>query len=400
MSSSTSTASFRADRDLHRVVWLTLTLFLSYLCVAMSLPVTSVYVTTDLGFGNALAGLAVGVAFASTIVTRGVAGRIADRRGGKICAVRGLWTYIIATLVCIAASLPGLSAPVAYGVLILGRLLLGVGESFVVVGVIAWGFGIMGPHRSGRVLALIGMGMYGAYAAGSPLGLAVFDRAGFAGTMVACATMPLIGLAMALPLAAVPPHVGERPPFWRIVGRIWQPGVVVGLQGVGFAAIGAFMALLFLHRGWPHAGLGLTCFGAAFVLARILGGHLPDRLGGIRVALASMAVEAAGQYLLWSAPGPAMALMGAFLTGLGCSLVFPAMGLEVVRSIPPHLRGTAMGGLAAFQDLAYGLTGPATGFLADRFGYGVVFLIGGMAACLGISLVTAMARQDRGRAGT
>ena len=49
----------RADRDFHRVVWLTLALFLSYLCVGMSLPVTSVYVTTRLGFGNALAGLAV-----------------------------------------------------------------------------------------------------------------------------------------------------------------------------------------------------------------------------------------------------------------------------------------------------------------------------------------------------
>jgi MFS family permease len=398
MSSSISAASFRADRDLHRVVWLTLALFLSYLCVAMSLPVTSVYVTTHLGFGNALAGLAVGVAFASTIATRGVAGRMADRRGGKTCAIRGLWIYVVATVVCLAASLPGPSAPVAYGALLLGRLLLGVGESFVVVGIIAWGFGIMGPHRSGRVLALIGMGMYGAYAAGSPLGLAVFDRAGFAGTMGACALMPLIGLAMALPLAVVAPHIGERPPFWRIVGRIWQPGVVVGLQGVGFAAIGAFMALLFLRRGWPHAGLGLTCFGAAFVLARILGGHLPDRLGGIRVAFGSMLVEAIGQYLLWSAASPALALAGAFLTGLGCSLVFPAMGLEVVRRIPPHLRGTAMGGLAAFQDLAYGLTGPATGFLADRFGYGVVFLIGGVAACLGVALVVAMARQDRGRA--
>ena len=48
----------------------------------MSLPVTSVYVTARLGFGNALAGLAVGIAFVSTIVTRGMAGRIADQRGG------------------------------------------------------------------------------------------------------------------------------------------------------------------------------------------------------------------------------------------------------------------------------------------------------------------------------
>ena len=66
---------------------------------------------------------------------------------------------------------------------------------------------------------------------------------------------------------------------------------------------------------------------------------------------------------------PAVALAGAFLTGLGCSLIFPAMGIELTQ---PHLRRTAMGGLAAFQDLAFGRTAPVTGLLADRFGYAVV----------------------------
>jgi len=67
----------------------------------------------------------------------------------------------------------------------------------------------------------------------------------------------------------------------------------------------------------------------------------------------------------------------------------------VVRRIPPHLRGTAAGGFAAFQDLACGLTGPVTGLLADRFGYGVVFLTGGLAASLGFALVIAIVRKDR-----
>ncbi len=395
MSSSTTTVSAWPDRDYRRVVWLTLALFLSYLCVAMSLPVMSIYVTTRLGFGNALAGLSVGIAFASTILTRGMAGRMADHQGSKSCMVRGLWVYALAGLSCAASGWPGLPAPAAYGVLIAGRLLLGVGESFTVVGLIAWCFGIMGPKRSGQVLALVGMGLFGAFAVGSPIGLALFDRAGFVGVMGVCALVPFVGLAMVLPIAAVAPHAGDRSPFWRIIGRIWNLGVVVGLQGVGFAAIGAFLPLLFLHRGWPHAGLGLTCFGGAFVLVRILLGHLPDRIGGIPVAFASIAVEAAGQCLLWTASGPAMALAGAFLTGLGCSLIFPAMGIEMVRRIPPHLRGTAMGGLAAFQDLAFGGTGPVTGLLADRFGYGVVFLVGGLAASLGLALVIAIARQDR-----
>ena len=37
----------------------------------------------------------------------------------------------------------------------------------------------------------------------------------------------------------------------------------------------------------------------------------------------------------------------------------------------------------------------ATGLLADRFGYGIVFLIGGLAASLGFALVIAIARKDK-----
>ena len=396
MSSSapTFTGPFRADGQLHRVIWLTLALFLSYLCVAMSLPVMSVFVTTQLGYGNALAGLSVGIAFASTILTRSMAGRMADQKGSKHCMARGLWVYALAGLVCGVASWRGLPTPAAYGILIAGRLLLGIGESLVTVGVMAWCFGVM-PHRSGQVLTLVGLGLYGAFAIGSPIGITIFDKAGFAWVMAASALSPLAGLVMVLPMRAVALHVGERQTFWRIIGQIWEPGVALCLAGIGSAAIGAFIPLLFLSRGWSHVGFGLSCFGGAFVLVRILFGHMPDRLGAIPVALVSIAVEAVGQYLLWTAFSPVMAFAGAFLTGLGCSLMFPTMGIEVVRRIPPNMRGTAAGGLAAFQDLAFGVTGPVTGLLADRFGYSVVFLIGGLAASAGFALVIAIAREDR-----
>lgn len=377
-----------------RVVALTAALFLSYLTVAMSLPAVPIHIVNGLGLGNAWGGLAVGIAFLATILTRARAGAWADRLGGKLCMQRGLILYALAGLVCAAASLGGLPAGVAYAVLISGRLLLGLGESVAMVGMISWAIGLMGHARAGAVIALVGIGMYGAFAAGGPLGLALLDRVGFAGLMAVCTMLPLVGLAAIHWLPAVAPHAGQRESFWRLIGRIWRPGAVVGLQGVGFAALGAFLSLYFLSRGWPHAGLGLTFFGVGFVAMRLVCGNLPDRIGGTPVAIASLLVEAGGQYLIWLAPGPYSALAGALLTGLGCSMVFPAMGAEIVKQVPPNLRGTALGGFAAFQDLAYGATGPLVGILADRMGYPPVFLIGGLAATLGLSMAISVPRAQ------
>lgn len=71
----------------------------------------------------------------------------------------------------------------------------------------------------------------------------------------------MIAAFFAYPVAGVAPLKGEHQPFWSVIGLIWQPGLAVLLQGVGFAAIGAFVSLDFAARGWAGTGLALSCFG-------------------------------------------------------------------------------------------------------------------------------------------
>lgn len=75
-------------------------------------------------------------------------------------------------------------------------------------------------------------------------------------------------------------------------------------------------------RGWQGAGWGLTCFGLGFVVIRFTFARWPDRVGGVPVALVSLAVEVVGQCLLWLAPTPVLAMAGALLSGMAARWSF------------------------------------------------------------------------------
>jgi MFS family permease len=64
------------------------------------------------------------------------------------------------------------------------------------------------------------------------------------------------------------------------------------LQGVGLSGLTAFASLYFAARSWGHAGLVMTVFGIGFIAVRAVLGSLPDKIGGYRVALWSLIVEA------------------------------------------------------------------------------------------------------------
>jgi predicted MFS family arabinose efflux permease len=81
------------------------------------------------------------------------------------------------------------------------------------------------------------------------------------------------------------------------------------------------------------------------------------------------------------------ALAGALVTGLGCALVFPALGVEALKRVLPANRGSAMGAFVAFLDIAYGFAGPAAGLIAGDFGYAAVYLLGAASALLGAALI-------------
>ena len=372
--------------------------FMEFLAMGLPLPILPVRVHGTLGFGSFVVGIAIGAQSWVTLMTSHKAGTRADLHGPRGAALLGLAVSVLAGgLYAVSSVVPDASASLA--VLLVGRGALGVGESLVVTGALAWGVALAGRERSGLVMAWVGIAMYGALAAGAPLGAALDTRFGFVGMAIAAAFAPVPGIGAALLVRAVAPIGGARIPFYRVATLIWLPGAGLALCAVGFGAIAAFSTLLFRDHGWPHAALATSAFGAAFVVARLLFGGLPDRLGGARVAVASAAVATAGQLGMWLATSGAMEVAAAAVTGLGFSLAFPSFGVEAIQRVPPQNRGVALGAYAACFDVAMGFGVPALGMVVGTFGYRAAFAVGAATALgsLAIAFVLA-AKGSRPRA--
>ena len=284
---------------------------------------------------------------------------------------------------------PTLSATI----LLLGRALLGVGESFIITGGQSWGLALLGVGNTSKVLAWVGSAMFAAFAAGAPVGAALYAGYGFTGVALATTLLPLATLALVAPLRPVPSTAHVRTGLLKVMAAVWVPGVGAALSSVGFGAVTAFSALLFVARGWP-AWPAFSIFALAFILTRMFLGHLADRFGGAKVALISVLVEAVGLGLIELAPGLTLALIGAALTGLGYSLVYPGLGVEAVRRVPADSRGLAMGAYTAFLDVALGFGTPALGLLANIAGLSAVFLASAVAALCAVPIAASFLRSS------
>jgi MFS family permease len=351
-------------------------LFIGYLVIGIAMPVLPLHVHQGLGLSTFVVGLVAGSQFAAALVSRMWAGHLADSKGAKTGLVTGL---IVASAAgaCYLLSLRFVSRPeTSVAILLGGRALLGVAESAIITGALSWGFARMGPQHTGKVMSWVGTALYGAFAVGAPAGTTLYAAYGFFAIALTTAVLPLAAVALVMPLRRPEPSVSQgRPSFIKVIRAVWMPGAGLAVSGVGFGAVTTFVALLFAERGWSPVWLAFTGFSVAFVVGRLLFGHLPDKIGGARVAIVCVLVEAVGQALVWLASGPSMAFVGVTLTGLGYSLVFPGLGVEALRRAPAESRGVAMGAYGAFLDLSLGLSSPVLGFIAGRTGLGSVFLV-------------------------
>jgi MFS family permease len=372
--------------------------FVAYLVIGLALPVLPLYVRNDLGLSPFMVGLVAGSPFVAALLTRLPAGRYADRRGGKRSVIVGLLIAGAGGVLYLVSLRVAGGSNVALAILLAGRALLGAADSFVITGALSWGLGLIGTLPTGKVVAWIGTAIYAAFAVGAPAGTALYAAGGFTAISLATVLIPLGALAVIVPLRSASAKNEQQPAAMGSVARaVWMPGLGLALGGVGFGAVTAFIVLLFAEHQWAPAWPAFTALSVAFVVGRLFFGTLADRLGGARVAFVCVLIEAVGLVLIWLAPSMTIALAGVTLSGFGYSLIYPSLGVEVIRRAPAQSRGLAMGAYTAFLDLSLGISSPLLGLMANGGGIASLFLVSALVVLCAAVVSLGLARPSRAR---
>lgn len=367
--------------------------FIAFICIGLPIAVIPGYVHGELGFSAVVAGVTIGAQYLATLLSRPMAGRMSDNVGTKRAIVLGLSGILVSGVLTFFAMLLQSLPTLSLAVLLVARLLLGVAQGLIGVGTISWCMGQVGAEHTARSISWNGIASYGAIAIGAPLGVVMVADYGYASLGIALTALAAMGLLVIRNKPSVPVVRGERLPFRAVFGRIAPFGTSLCLASIGYGTLTTFITLYYLNRGWSGAAYCLTVFGVCFILSRLLFISSISRLGGFTAAIACMSVETLGLVMLWLAPSTGVALIGAGLTGLGLSLVYPALGVEAIKQVPNSSRGAGLSAFAVFFDMALAIAGPLMGAVALNLGYTWIFFCAALLSVSALGLTLLLKRR-------
>jgi MFS family permease len=350
---------------------------LGLLSVGATLPVIPRYVQGPIGGGDFSVGLVTGAFAITGLACRPLAGNLADRRGRRPIVILGaLLTAVAGALYFIPAGVPGL---------VVARLFLGAGEGMVYTAGSAWVVDLAPAEKRGRIIGLYGLAIWSGLTLGPPIGELILRASSFEMVWLFAMAAPLLGAAIAWRIPDTfeysAPEPGERRTW--IERNSLLPGVGLALGTMGYAAVAAFLVLHLDERDIGHGAAVFAAFAATVVLARILGGWLPDRYGSVPCIIGAGIVESSGLVAIMLAESLPVAIAGALAMGAAFSLLLPSLALLVVNRVPESRRGAAMGTFTAFFDIGVGLGAPLAGLAAAIGGYDAAFGFAAVAAaCL------------------
>lgn len=334
-------------------------------------------VTGPFGASAAAAGVAFGAFAVTALLARPFAGRLADTRGRLPLMTAG------AAIAAVGLALTAYTQSLT--VLILLRLLLGVGEAAFFVASLATLADLAPASRLGEAISYNSLGLYLGLTLGPPLGEWLVHTWGFRSAWLGAAAIAALAVVLVR-------GVGETGQRGTAPGRSRLIHVPAIAPSLGFltsiVAMGGFLAFAALHAeetGMSSTSLPLVVYGATVVAGRLAFARLIDRPAALPLGATALATMGLGVLLLAVAPTPAGILAGSALAALGVVFSTPAFFSAIFATASPSQRGAAAATASIALDL--GLAGGPilVGLVATQQGIPVAF-----ALCAGVTFAGAV----------
>lgn len=361
--------------------------FVGYFIIGLSLSVLPIFISKSLGYSLLIAGMVISLQYISTFFLRAYSGKIIDGKGPKPAVLFSMIGFSLTGIFLILAYYFKFSPILSLSFLIITRLLTGCAEGMVGASPINWAIMDLGEKHTAKIISYNGVACYGALAIGASLGIVIEHKFSLYGIGILSIILGIIGFLFAKTKEnKTNLNPQENQSFWKVLGKVAPFGVCLALGGIGFASISTFITLYYNYFHWNNGALCLSIFGGLFVAGRLVFSNVINNYGGIKVAIACLLVETIGLLIIAFATNAQMALVGAGVTGLGFSLIFPALGVVAIKSVSPSSQGSALAGYGLFIDISLGVAGPIIGSVADFFGMQFIFPFSAAMVFIGLGL--------------
>ena len=322
-----------------------------------------------LGGKEQTAGLIIGLATATALLSRIYLGQAIDRYG-----VRRLW--VVSSILFVAGGAMLTAAGSISLLLCIARSLFAVGLAGLFTCSTVHIQGLVPPHRRTEVIGSLGSSGFVGMILGALLGDAIFlGLGGRKRFIVLFGAATLLGAAyICLVLFITRGDRHERPAqlvaVHKLAVRYWPGNVmlVAFVMGLMLAVTTVFLTRFATHRGVEGLGPFFLGYATSAFTFRLISRGWSRTVGRHRMILLGLSGHAAAMLLLPFVTSGWHFTLPALFGGFGHALLFPAVVSLGSEAFPREYRGTGTTIVMGFFDVGTFVSAPILGGIIDGFG--------------------------------
>lgn len=342
-------------------------LFIAYYMLFPTLPV---YIK-ELTGKDALTGLAMGSLLLAAVLFRPFAGRLIDTGKRKAVFLFGTAVFFLCTL--------GFNLAPALLILLAARFMQGFGWAYcnTAAGTIA--SDIIPKPRLAEGMGYYGLSLSLGMAIGPALGLFLIQGYSFQLMFNICAGFVLLSFLLALfikypnlKIATTKKPLSIKTIFEK---KAIHPSLVIFFTSIGYSAVVSFLALYGQERQVSDIGLFFVVYAISLTVSRPFFGRLADTKGYDMVMVSGLILCSSAMTIIYFAHTLPVFILAGMVYGIGYGAVQPTTQALSVLYVPIERRGAATATFFLFLDLGMCLGAVMWGFVAQYFGYGLMYLM-------------------------